>query len=571
MHPLPGYWPVYSMSDIAKVPEFTACLYKLACTGNWSALCIDGYMGPLCSICAVNYGRNTQYQCQSCPSNVSQILILFFGFFGVSTFICVLSIMTWSERDEPDEMHSALVKVLLSALQLNSIATQFSFEWPNLLQNFWNSQQYVGNSGTAWLNMDCFFKETNMIISPFYATTLFLAVLPLFFFIGPYCWLCLYEYYTSHYFRSETKKNNLHNVNHQPPGMSFTPTTQTTNIEEKKTHQTDAQNVHTKSRTQRWTEAEFRQRYEMIKVMGLFMVHPDITLQTFKMFACVSLSNYNNTQLYLLADLQQSCYENNHWNWIMLLAIPCLVCWVFSIPLSALLLLRREVITGRGLRLKTLSKSRFGSIRSLAQVGKTGTERETESETELATVKNSRHTRSTIVFSGSPISITKHHTDLHNNKKNKSHQSYQSDAHKDHLDRVAEQQKLKEGQRVLKWLRANSSMSFIFKGYTASHWYWEFVIIARKMFIVAVTVFSTNHFQTQSLLALLVITISTCCFVLFYFVLFCFVLFCFVLFFFVLFCFFLDCFVLYCIVLFLCYVFFLIDFSFCACFLNIFC
>ena len=67
--PRPGYWRANNLTD-----EFIECNYSPACLGmvqpnNVSTgECHSGYQGILCSDCAPDYSRTTNYQCQPCPN-----------------------------------------------------------------------------------------------------------------------------------------------------------------------------------------------------------------------------------------------------------------------------------------------------------------------------------------------------------------------------------------------------------------------------------------------------------------------------------------------------------------------
>jgi hypothetical protein len=73
---------------------------------------------------------------------------------------------------------------ILPFSQLNSIAASLDFEWPGSIGQFLTVQQTVAQITTSLLNLDCFL-ESNSEWSPFFLKTLAFAFVPILVIIGP--------------------------------------------------------------------------------------------------------------------------------------------------------------------------------------------------------------------------------------------------------------------------------------------------------------------------------------------------------------------------------------------------
>jgi len=73
----------------------------------------------------------------------------------------------------------------------------------------------------------------------------------------------------------------------------------------------------------------------------MFLVLPSIIQQTFLMFSCKDLGD-GTTEEFLLPDMSQRCYDAEHLQWLLTIALPMLLLWVIGIPLVVLYLLRKN-------------------------------------------------------------------------------------------------------------------------------------------------------------------------------------------------------------------------------------
>merc|ERR1711916_260608 len=83
----------------------------------------------------------------------------------------------------------------------------------------------------------------------------------------------------------------------------------------------------------------FRNLYITTVVVVLFLSHPTLTEQTFKLFACRQLGT-GSDDWYLVQDVTIRCYTNEHYQWVLGLGLPMLFFYVVGIPAFGLMLMR---------------------------------------------------------------------------------------------------------------------------------------------------------------------------------------------------------------------------------------
>jgi hypothetical protein len=76
-------------------------------------------------------------------------------------------------------------------------------------------------------------------------------------------------------------------------------------------------------------------------VIILFLIHPNLTEQTFKLFACMQIGD-RDSDWYLLADLGVQCWESEHNTWVALVGVPMMIAYVVGIPALGFFLLHKN-------------------------------------------------------------------------------------------------------------------------------------------------------------------------------------------------------------------------------------
>ena len=261
---LPGNWRSSS-------GDFYSCPFPGACIGG-EEVCLSPYFeGIACSECSRGYGREGKFECSSCPEGGANEMRIIAGFVGV---MLIISIMTWNTLRtalKAAGMSSVAIKIFVSAIQFNSLAMSFDFHWIEPVKTVLTVQETAVSIGSSLLNIDCFFSESTSsdpdYDSPFYVKSLLFFMLPFLLAIGAFS--ILFPLYIV-----------------RKAGESSSATGNDT----------------------AW--GKFKENYVASIVVSLFLVHPSITQQTFKMLTCRELGKdeEGGPRTYLDADLSEECW-----------------------------------------------------------------------------------------------------------------------------------------------------------------------------------------------------------------------------------------------------------------------
>ena len=124
--------------------------------GDWQ--CTKGYKGPLCSICEEGYGRAQGFQCSKCPSiqwhNHAKYALML-AIQAASITLTVRSTLKLNTGAQKRARHSEVIKVLVSYMQLTSLAQNLQLEWPEAVQGILATQATVTAPGDEIVSFDC--------------------------------------------------------------------------------------------------------------------------------------------------------------------------------------------------------------------------------------------------------------------------------------------------------------------------------------------------------------------------------------------------------------------------------
>eukprot|EP00474_Spongospora_subterranea_P008032 CRZ08490.1 hypothetical protein [Spongospora subterranea] len=251
----------------------------------------DVYEGNLCSSCRGGYGRVGQYECSKCPGMAQNMLLLSIALLCIIVFIAFTVVSTMKASSQPKAVHSIIIKIVMSSIQLNALALSFRFQWPDSVQKTMAVQSKAADVGQSILSVDCFLGSID--VSPFYIQSALFMGLPIFMAIAPLLAIVPYQIYI----RIST-------------GV-------------------------------RLSLDHIKDQYITSVIVSLFVIHPNIVQQTLKIFNCMSLSSQSGYS-YLLADLSQQCWSSEHSKWVMATGLPMLILYVIGIPFSAYIILRKN-------------------------------------------------------------------------------------------------------------------------------------------------------------------------------------------------------------------------------------
>jgi hypothetical protein len=363
-----------------------------------------------------------------------------------------------------------------------------------------DAQDYVGSASSAIFSLDCFLTESHW--SPFYVKSVVFLFLPLLLLVLPAVVFTIYSFCHLRSLRLSLLRN-----------VSATPTDY---IQARQVFLHDLKSL-----------------YRTGEVVVLFLIHPDLTLQAFGIFACKQIG-ITEDSYYLLADMSRQCYTSTHYFWILLIAFPMLLLWVIGVPLAAFIIARRRmsremtILTVRAIRHKRESmisimsqtghNSRAASLMGehkfdnyegplvLPRHQHTNTNLSMGSMSHTGHLSIDSHPGTTTstppsTTGSSPIGnhglLTRMLTSLKALGSNRSVAAAAATiandgkaASSNDLTKLSEQEvkRIRErAKRDAHIILAKSSLGLLFRGYTTQWWWWEFLVIARKVFL------HTNH------------------------------------------------------------------------------
>jgi hypothetical protein len=389
--PLKGYMPMINTN-----PENLAMIECIneACAGGTTG-CQTGYTGILCAECDTGLGATAGHLCETCKETSVNALRLLgvLGIAVVSTVFMIYSTITTAEAAKSDM--STILKIGMSFLQFNSLALQMPYQYPPIVDTFLAVQEKPATVANGILSVDCFVKDNPAItVAPLYVKSVAYLLLP---FIVCLCCSATFIGY-------KCKRSTHHDVDNYLANPQYKRTRKNLKILSKVDLPPDSKAA---IYVRAWNN------YVTAVIITLFMVHPSIVTQTFAMLNCKTLGAGSDDN-FLVEDMSQRCWTSKHVQWVLFVAVPMLIFYVFGMPLFVLYRLYKNRTE--------LTKTNFAAInRNVVQ---------------------------------------RYH--------------------------------------------------FLFKGYEPEFYYWEIVIMIRKVLLVCITVFFSYDIQVQSLLATLLVVTSLC-------------------------------------------------------------
>ena len=249
-----------------------------------------GYEGNLCSRCSITseykYERENEFECRKWQNplinsiRVFGLMLLMFCFFMLIIIINV--------RKTQESELSVLLRIMTNYLQLITTSMSMSLSYPEFLNSIVGPIVKLGGSSDTFLSFDWFITD-NEIKGPFESNAVFklflLAFLPIALFIViSIIWLILYVINTK-YVKDMTR--NL--------VISF--------------------------------------------ISIVFLLHPKLTQQSINTFRWIQIGEDTSVARF---DMDIEWYSAAHIKYCLFLALPILIVWVISMPVSAFVLLLKH-------------------------------------------------------------------------------------------------------------------------------------------------------------------------------------------------------------------------------------
>jgi len=184
-----GYW--FSPWESQNTLKFVECRNE-ACSGGErdGDNCRDGYKGVLCTECQDDYQRVDTYDCSQCSGGTGLVIfrivgtwILIFIIAFIITYVNISDAEKIARAHEKGEVGrldtdaSILMKILLNFLQFNTVASLFNYAWPGFVRGFLEAEALISASLNNLMNIDCALPSETSVPS-YYINALIIALLP---------------------------------------------------------------------------------------------------------------------------------------------------------------------------------------------------------------------------------------------------------------------------------------------------------------------------------------------------------------------------------------------------------
>jgi hypothetical protein len=281
MVPEPGYWRPDSSLNL-----FFKCMNPDACLGSpdptnpaLTGVCANGYSGNLCNKCDDDYSSQGNGLCSKCPSVASNLILCsVLGVLMACLFILIV-IITLRGALRPRSELAVYLKILLNYVQMLMVASSLNLNWPAYVEKFLRGQQAAGNAADQLLSVECMLKQL-FTTDVYYTVMTLYVVLPAILLVLCAVWWLL--------------------------------------------------------ATLLWRAEHSRHKLVASLVLVIFVLHTSLTKVLFSAFTCRELLP---GEYWLASNLSIRCWNTQHVNNLLSLAMPGILIWVIGLPTLTLLIL----------------------------------------------------------------------------------------------------------------------------------------------------------------------------------------------------------------------------------------
>ena len=233
---------------------------------------------------------------------------------GIVSFIIIFFIhrTTKSALQQKSDL-SAIGKIGFSFLQFNSMALQFDYEFPPMLEGFLKIQEQPATVANGVLSIDCFVKDSPASVSSLYVKSIIYLVAPIM--VAVLCSVVCCKY--------KCMKRTKHDVD-----RSRLAARKMTNLA-RLSRMELPEDSKAKAYVNAWNS------YITAFIITIFMIHPSIVQMTFALFNCMELGA-NEDDWYLVEDMSVSCRTSTHTYFQMFVGGPMMLFYVIGMPLFVL-------------------------------------------------------------------------------------------------------------------------------------------------------------------------------------------------------------------------------------------
>ena len=327
-----GYWRV--VSDDKELPDaFTQCLFEASCLGDsnrdlagrfyniseskqllgtnvdltadndWALMTDlpeycnvawghaercnnDTSRCRLCATCLPGYKRTGRAMCKSCPEATTNRVLLGVGIVGVIIGAATIVSLSIESAGTEKDNSEAIKKILVNFLQIVSLAALFPMRWPPAIEATFAAMSAVSSPAQHLLSPDCELSWMQAA-DAFYNKQWGFALMPL-----GVVMLCSMFWLLVFLCRQRGKR----------------------------------------------TVAYYWDRFVLTIVCILFLLYPTIVSQSLAALACEPVGD----ETFLSADLEEPCFIGRHWDFVVGVAVPQILCYTVGLPIVATLILFRN-------------------------------------------------------------------------------------------------------------------------------------------------------------------------------------------------------------------------------------
>lgn len=279
MVPEAGYWRPDPMVNL-----WFECVNEEACLGSPDAenvsltgLCAAGYTGNLCMTCENTYSAQGNGICTLCPGFTSNIVITTFLVLSVLTMFALIVYISIRGAQRPRSELAIFLKIMLNYVQMIMVASSLNINWPNFVAKFLRGQQMAGNAADQMMSIECILKQMSQQNVYYTNLAVYLAVPGVMMLLCVLFWMCV-----------------------------------------------------------SWKVERAAQKLVATLVLVIFVLHTSITKAMFSIFTCRELLP---GEFWLVSNISIRCWDRDHVQGILTLAIPGIIMWVVGLPTLCLIVL----------------------------------------------------------------------------------------------------------------------------------------------------------------------------------------------------------------------------------------
>jgi len=274
--------------DLGSEDQIEGCNVKLGyvngqnCSGNTERC-------RFCGTCAIGYKRHGGVtKCKKCPPTSTNRALLAVGFLVMMLGSALMVYLTIQEAGDSEDTSESIKKILLNFLQLTSLAAGLPLQWPDSVDACLTTMATISSAGSTLLIPDC--ELTNIpTADAFYMKQIAFALLvpgAIVFILIVWSVINICCARVCCKMKSRDVKNNT----------------------------------------------------ILTIVLMLFLSYPMLTRLTMSALKCPVIGD----GLWLMADLQEPCFEDRHIAYVMAVTVPCILVYIVGLPVIAFMIIMRN-------------------------------------------------------------------------------------------------------------------------------------------------------------------------------------------------------------------------------------